>query len=398
MKFSFFKSIIATVLASILVVSTAACRDMSYAIRANSISVPVGVYVYNEYISYYNAKKGVQNTSESPLKQVVSNSSSENSTSSQIESESTSSNDTSLEETDETMSESQDLKGIEWIKNDAMDKCKKYLAIECKMQELGISLTDDELKQAKENADKHWPYYSSALKNAGVSKDSFELATDVYNKKYDKTLDFIYDQDGSQAVSDDEFNSYFTQNYLDYEYISRGLTNYSQSGSSQKLSDDKIAELEKKFNAAADEINKGKDIKEVSDELSNEDDNITSVDTEPKQKDKLSLSDDVKTQFEQIKPKKAVVYKNDNTYYILYKKDINEDLKNITKGSDTKIDVLKAMKQNDFDNMLNDYIKNLNIEVNNSVIRKYSPSFLEQKTISSSKAKSSSEHTHSHDD
>ena len=135
MKFSFFKSIIATVLASILVVSTAACRDMSYAIRANSISVPVGVYVYNEYISYYNAKKGVQNTSESPLKQVVSNSSSENSTFSQIESESTSSNDTSLEETDETMSESQDLKGIEWIKNDAMDKCKKYLAIECKMQE-----------------------------------------------------------------------------------------------------------------------------------------------------------------------------------------------------------------------------------------------------------------------
>ena len=190
-----------------------------------------------------------------------------------------------------------------------------------------------------------------------------------------------------------QFNSYFTQNYVDYEYISRSLTNYSQSGSSQKLSDDKIAELEKKFNDAADEINKGKDIKDVSDELSNQDENITPADTEPKQKDKLSLSDDVKKQFEQIKPKKAVVYKTDSMYYILYKNDINEDLKNITNGSDTKIDVLKAMKQDEFDKILTDYVDTLNIEVNNPVIRKYSPAFLEQKAVSSSKAKSSSSRT-----
>lgn len=403
MKFSFLKNITATALASILVVSTAACRDMSYVIKTDSTSVPVGVYIYNEYISYYGAKKGVKDTSESPLKQVVSDSSSSDSNasvSSQAESDS-SSVDTSSEETDETMSDT-DLKGSEWIKKDAMDKCKKYLAVESKMQELNISLTDDELKNAKEQADKRWPYYSSSLKNAGVSKDSFELATDVYEKKYDKTLDTIYDKGGSQAVSDDEFNSYFTQNYVDYEYISRSLMNYSQSGSSQKLSDDKIAEIDKKFNDMADQINKGKDIKEASDELSNEDTNITPVDTEPKQKDKLSLSDDVKNQFEQLKPQKAVVYKTDNMYYILYKKDINEDLKNMTDGSDTKIEVLKAMKQTEFDNMLTDYTNGLNIEYNNPVIRKYSPSFLEEKAISSSsKSKSSSsksEHTHSHTD
>lgn len=398
MKFSFLKNIIATALVSVLVVSTAACRDMSYVIKTDSVTVPVGVYIYNEYISYYGAKKGVENTSESPLNQVVSNSSSPSSSvSSQVESDISSSNDTSLEETDETMSDIQDQKGINWIKNDAMDKCKKYLAVESKMQELGISLTDDELKEAKESADKRWPYYSSSLKNAGVSKDSFELATDIYDKKYDKTLDAIYDNGGSKAVTDDEFNSYFTQNYVDYEYISRSLTNYSQSGSSQKLSDDKIAELEKKFNDAANEINKGKDIKDVSDELSNEDANITPADTQPKQKDKLSLSDDVKGQFEQIKPKKAVVYKTDNMYYILYKKDINEDLKNMTNASDTKIDVLKAMKQDEFDKMLNDYVDTLSMEVNNPVIRKYSPSFLEQKAVSSSKAKSSSSHNHTHE-
>ncbi len=427
MRFYFFKKVMAMILILVVVFSLSACRDMTYIVKANNISVPVGVYIYNEYLSYHDAKSKVESYNKSPLKQDISDSSSNEETSENSQdnlssdsqnvvessiaqdaasdSNGESSNEENLSqeeaanaETEENEQQSEEkTSGFDWIKKEALDECKEILAIKAKLQELGISLTDDELTKAKSEADKNWPYYSAVLKKSGVSQDSFEQATEIHNTEYDKLLAAIYDQNGTEAIPNEEVNQFFVSNYVNYQYISKNLTatvsnSSSTSTTTTALSDEEKADLATKFEEYANRINKGEDIKSISDEFVNsQDEGATGVETMPQLKEDLSLSDEVKQQFEQIEAGIATFYKTDSMYYILYKQDISDSLKDLNAGSELRISVLKDMKQEDFDKMIDEYIETLGIYVNNSAARRYSPAFIEDKAISSSsKSKSTS--------
>ncbi len=429
MFFNRVKKILAIVLVFVMTLSLSACRDMTYIMKTDSISIPVGVYIYNEYLSYHDAKSKVESYNKSPLKQDISDSSStedssnssqeaessnlqqseEESSSNEFYSEDSSENildesamsseesETTLVDSSEDDTESsQQITGFEWIKNEALEECEEILAIKAKLQEMGVSLSEDELAQAKNEADKNWPYYSAVLKKSGVSKESFELATEIHNAEYDKLLAAIYDQNGTQAIADEEVNQYFVSNYVDYQYISKSLmattsNSSSTSTTTTSISDEEKADLANKFEEYANRINNGEDIQSISDEFVNsQDEGATGVDTAPQLKEELSISDEVKQQFEQLEEGVATFYKTDGMYYILYKQDINDRLQELTPSSELRISVLKDMKQDDFDKMIDEYIETLGIYINNSAARRYSPAFIEDKAISSSsKSKSS---------
>ncbi len=412
MKFSILiRRFLLLVLSFVMIFSMSACSDMSYIMSTDTISIPVGVYIYNEYLSYHDVESKVEDSKKSPLVQTVSDSSGEavsdessqtedinatsEASSTEIDSPSTESSDSnsSTDATDESslQEEKTSQNGMEWVKTEALNSCKKLLAVESKMQEFGLSLSDDELKQAQEEIDKRWPYYSSVMKKSGVSKESFGRATVMYDKQYDKVLSAMYDQNGKEAVPESELNNYFTSNYLDYQYISKSLTKYSSSSNgistqSSKLSDEEIATIGKQFESFAERINAGESIEAISAEfVDSQDEGATGVDVTPKTKEELSLSDEVIKQFEGMKDAVATVYKTENMYYLLYKQDISKSLNSLTPYSELRISVLKNMKQDEFDKMLDEYINTLNIYVNQSVVRKYLPTFVEDKAISSSK-------------
>jgi hypothetical protein len=361
MNFKLLNKSFALVLVLVLALgSLTACSDQSWVIKSGSESVPIGAYIYNLYNSLHSAKSSVENTSSSPIGQKID-----------------------------------DIDASEWIQNQALGECRNILAVNLKMNEMGISLTDQEIDKVQKNTSSIWAYYSETLKKCGVAQSSFEQATGIYTAKYDKVFGAIYDQGGTQPISDKEVNDYLTEHYVDYENFTKSLSHYSSTGSLQSYSsgtpftDEEKANAEKQFNDYASRINKGESIETVAKEFYNSEASSQTFDATPQDKDKLSLATDVKTQFENMSYNKATVYKTDDSIYLLYKKDINKYTEKLTKGSEVRLDILKKFKQEEFDNMLIQYMDGIDKEINFSAMRKYSPSMVEGKSSSSSKSSSS---------
>lgn len=399
MKFKSTKKIVSIVLILSMICSLAACSDQSWIVQANGDVIPIGSYIYNLYVSDSQAKSKVDDSSASPLDQVINDSEdtdSEDTSSTEVTSDDNTSTEVTSDETSsETTDDSNVMYGNEWVQDQALGAVKDMVAVDCMMDELGVSLTDEETEEAQKQSASLWAYYAKTLQNLGVAQDSFVLASGMYLKKSEKLFDAIYDQGGTQAVSDEEVTNYLTQNYVDYEYFSKDFSNTNSSGSSVNLTDDQKNAAEAQFQDYANRINSGTSITDIANEYTaSEKLDKSPLDTTPKNKNDLSLDDSVKSQFEQMDYNQAIAFRTDDAEYLLYKKDINTDTDQLTKGSDLRIKILKDLKQNDYDSLLVDYANTLDIQINFSAMNKYNPSFVEKESSeASSKAKSASSST-----
>lgn len=387
-----------------MICSLGACSNQKWIVEANGNTIPIGAYIYNLYVADSKAKSMVENTSESPLKQDIkdedsssSSSSSEDTASTESVAEDGTSTETTTDSTSEEASSSENtdetnaMNGEEWIEATALGEVKTMLAVDSMMEEMGVSLTDEELQEAQTQSQSMWAYYAKTLQNLGVSQDSFILASGVYLKKSEKLFTAIYDQGGTQAVSDEEVNNNFLANYVDYEYFSKDFSDTDDSGSTVTLNDDQKNATEAQFQEYANRINEGTSITDIANEYTAAEGlDESPLDTTPQKKDDLSLDSDVKAQFEQMGNNQAIAFRTDDAEYLLYKKDINSDLDQLTKESEIRTDILKEMKEDEYDQMLVDYANTLNIQINFSAMNKYDPKFVEKKVAESSKAASKS--------
>lgn len=398
MKFKSTKKIVSIVLILSMICSLAACSDQSWIVQANGDVIPIGSYIYNLYVSDSQAKSKVDDSSASPLDQVINDSEdtdSEDTSSTEVTSDDNTSTEVTSDETSsETTDDSNVMYGNEWVQDQALGAVKDMVAVDCMMDELGVSLTDEETEEAQKQSASLWAYYAKTLQNLGVAQDSFVLASGMYLKKSEKLFDAIYDQGGTQAVSDEEVTNYLTQNYVDYEYFSKDFSNTNSSGSSVNLTDDQKNAAEAQFQDYANRINSGTSITDIANEYTaSEKLDKSPLDTTPKNKNDLSLDDSVKSQFEQMDYNQAIAFRTDDAEYLLYKKDINTDTDQLTKGSDLRIKILKDLKQNDYDSLLVDYANTLDIQINFSAMNKYNPSFVEKKVVKLQSASSSTSGT-----
>lgn len=400
MKNLIVKKILPILLVFAIILSLGACSDQSWIVKTDSDSVPIGAYIYNLNIADSQVKSKVENTSESPLNQKIKASSSPSEEAAPSEAPSDeSTSDEAASSSSQSSSESDEnaMSGYDWVQNNALGEVKNIIAVNAKMAEMNIALSDEERQKAESDAESMWAYYAKSLQGLGVARDSYLLASGVYSAKSEKLFSAIYDKDGTKAVSDDEVSKHFLDNYVDYEYISKSYSKTSSSSSSgssagsntssSSMTDEEKAQLETRFQEYADRINSGTPITNISDEYkAAEGLEKSPLDTTPKKKSSLSVPEDVKAQFEQMPYNQALSYKTDSAQYLLYKKDINSDLDQISKGSDVRIEILKEFKQGEFDEMIVNYANTLNIQINFSAMNKYNPKFVEKKNDQSSQA------------
>lgn len=331
MKTKKIKNLLSIMLAFVILFSASGCSNKSWCVKDENETLPVGVYICYMYSAYQTAQSKVADTKKSVLKQTV-----------------------------------EDKNGEDYIKDTALINCKNILAVNSKLNELNISLTDEEIEEAKNSVSSTWSQMSKILEGYGISKDSFDIAIGVAPVKYEKLFEALYSEGGTQEVTEEDFKNYFQNEYISYSYISKSITD---------LDDEQKTSLEENFNNYAAKINDGSsNINDISEEYKTSENLESSpLVNNVAKSDEIYLPDDVKDVLINLQTNNAQLVKTDSQYYLIYKDDISNSLSKL-EDQNFKQQLLVTMKNDEFTSMLDETANSLNISINKSALRKYKPS------------------------
>ncbi len=377
-------------LALIIAVAAVGCTPISlnaeWAYKTDKVELPIGVYSYSLKTAYSQAKNyasklaSYDEASDSWL---------------------------DLEITDD---DGDKAVAREWIKNEADTMCLNYIAVDNLVEELGIDMSGATADQAKKSAEEYWtvgPYasygyympYKDEYEPYGVSFESFEYCTTLYNTKYSAIFDKLYGEGGSKEVKDDEFISFFTENYTDYKYIKANLykstTDESNQSTDVALSDEDAKKITDEFDSYARDLNNGTSFDDVVNKYktanSITDDPTTSA---VEELSNSSLGDELKDALNEMKANEGKTVKvgtgNTAVYYLIYKGDINSDVESYVYDATQRANLLTAMKKDEYAKYVDDLAKNTECEKNQSVLDQYKPELYFVKPESSASSASSS--------
>lgn len=210
-------------LALCLAASLTACysEDNTWAAKAGDDVMPIGAYIYYLSSAYTEAGNRV------------------------------SAHDKILEGT----IDGQDAKG--WIKDQALAYVGAYYYICDKFDELGLSLTEEDLAAIDNGTATYWPYFKARMEAMGVSEESFKKAYAEHNVRAQLLMEALYGEGGQQEVSEDELRQYYTENYNSYEYMYISKSKKDEDGNSVALSDEEKQDMLDTLEDFAGRINSG---------------------------------------------------------------------------------------------------------------------------------------------
>ncbi|MGN0499711.1 MAG: hypothetical protein ACI4HK_01035 [Ruminococcus sp.] len=377
-------------LALIIAVAAVGCTPISlkaeWAYRTDKVELPIGVYSYSLKTAYSQAKNyasklaSYDEASESWL---------------------------DLEITDD---DGDKAVAREWIKNEADTMCLNYIAVDNLVEELGIDMSGATADSAKKTAEEYWtvgPYasygyympYKDEYEPYGVSFESFEYCTTLYNTKYSAVFEKLYGEGGSKEVKDDEYISFFAENYTDYKYIKTNLyeSTADESGESTDvaLSDEDAKKLTDEFDGYAKELNNGAAFDDVINKYKTA--NSLTEDPSTSAVENLadsSLGDELKNALGEMKANQAKTIKvgsgNTAVYYLIFKGDINSDIDSYVYDATQRDSLLAAMKKDEYKKYVDDLAKKTECEKNQSVLDQYKPELYFVKPESSASESSDS--------
>ena len=194
------KKITAALTAALLCsASLTACSDTSYVMTVGDSKINAGIYIYNELteMSYQMTMMYYQNGIKKDY-----------------------------------FDQKVDGKAFdEYLSDYALTATKEYAAVVDKFNELGLTLSDEDLKSINDSISSTWDSQGEFYESEGISKESIKLALKA-SKMKDEIFDHYYAEGGEEAVSDDDMVKYLDDNYLRYKSISFAKTSTSSDSSS----------------------------------------------------------------------------------------------------------------------------------------------------------------------
>lgn len=124
----------------------------------------------------------------------------------------------------------------DYLSDYALTATKEYAAVVDKFNELGLELSDDDLKSVNDTVNSTWESQGDFYESEGISKESIKLAQKA-SKMRDQLFDYYYAEGGVEAVADDEIVKYIEDNYVRYKTITVAKSS-SEDSSSQSSEDD----------------------------------------------------------------------------------------------------------------------------------------------------------------
>ena len=338
------KQITAAAMALVMMVGVTACStDKSWAMKNDSMTAPIGTYIYYLNSAYQSAQSSVKDTTKPVLDQQI------------------------------------DGKGAEaWIKEKALNYTKMLFLVNDKMKELKLTLTADETKTVSSTTDTQWEQASASLEKYGVSKDSFNLAYSDYYTKYQKIFTATYGKGGKKAVPDSDIKTYFEKNYTDFSFVYKPLSTTDASGNATALTAAQIAAVKKEFDGyAADVVSKKKTMQQVADAFKAS----SKQTTEQLQSDTVALDsstnypDDLKTLLKTMKAGEVKAASVSGVYMVVMKNDITIKSTTYLSTDAGRNSVIAEMKGKEYsDEMDKEAAAYSNVKINQAALDSYKPS------------------------
>ncbi len=237
------RQIAAASCAIVCAVSLCGCSDNGYIGTVNGMQIPTGIYLYNVEFTAYN-KASEKITEEN--------------------------GDTEGTAEVTVFTETIDGKPAStWVKDYALEQVKRYVAIEDLFSQYGLSLSAEDneainnyIATLDEDLGFYAQYYGieestfgEHYENLGIGKSSLRSMTEnSYKEKYVFLKN--YDTDGLTSVTDDEINSYITENYAAVKLLKVDLTDYQGLELKDEADIQAVKDLAQSY---ADRFNGGED-------------------------------------------------------------------------------------------------------------------------------------------
>lgn len=228
-----FKRALAGVLTACTVLTsfTACGEKTGVAMTIDGKDIPAGVYLYYVTLAYNDAMTAIEETEKDKF--------SECKTTADIK---------------KIMKASKidDKDAEKWIEDKAVESCQTYVATLKEFDNLGLSLTGEELANIDSSVAGSQSYYGEFFKENGIGEKSVkEILTLSY--KQNAIYEAYYSDGGSEGVTDEELRTYYQDNHLRMKYIEMPLKdgegNLLKADGKQEIenmANDFIKRLEKK--------------------------------------------------------------------------------------------------------------------------------------------------------
>ena len=108
----------------------------------------------------------------------------------------------------------------DWVRDKAIESCKRYSFIEKEFERLGLAFEESELESMKYSTQYTWDYYGikDIYERNGISYDSF-FAVYLNRMKETKVRDKLFSDGGEMAIAPEDKQAYFDANFAQYEYF-----------------------------------------------------------------------------------------------------------------------------------------------------------------------------------
>ena len=365
------KKIAAAALAAVVLAGTTACSgDVSWAAKKGDVTVAPGVYIFSIFNAYSSAgyQDGID-LSKSILEQQI---------------------------------DGKDAN--EWMLEEAANSIKRIFLINDKMNELGLTMTDEELEAASKAGDNDWSSYSSLFSSHGISRASFDLLYGEIPAKNRKIFKALYGKGGSKEVTEADMKKYIEENYTDFSMIGASTykTNSDSSTSSgtpdtTNLTDEEKKELQQTLQGYVDKVKDGSmTMQEAADAYKE----YAELDTEQLISNTVNLEtagfpDELNEELGDMEAGEVrFVDLSDSVglYLVLRKGDIAEKSAEYLEDEDRYFEILSNIKGEEYDNAMKEEVAAYTgVTFNQAVIDKYQPSIFNDafQPVSSTAASSS---------
>lgn len=362
------KKISAFAIAAALAVSTAGCTigsgKWSYKTKVSEISA--GSWIYRTYESYQEALSKIQEANEG-------------------------NSDFDIQLIDITKEKIEDKNAVDWIFDDAKDKCLSLLNIEALAKSNDVVIDETQIQTT---GDMYIQYYYSGSEEAtafyeklGVSKESFAECNTRYNYIYQDLFKKLYGKDGKKEVSDEDVKKYYKENYISYYYIPYSLKTTDEDNNIVDIDGETKEKAIANFNKYRNMINNDKKTTDDIEEAYKTDFEVESV---PSSKNTVltknfdedeNISDELRKAIKDNKEKQATVTTIDDKLYLIYRDSISELSEKIKYSDDagedetdyiSKDNIIYTMKKEEYDKFLDEQKKDFKYETNDEAIKKYS--------------------------
>lgn len=351
------KPFAAVAMAAALAFSSGCASDTSWSYKASGTTLSNGNWIYYTYAEYEEALSKIQQEK--------------------------STDDTAYTVEDISKEKIENKKALDWIYAQAKDACISQLTIEKLIKDKKVKIDEDELETMESYYKQFYEsYYEDLYTKLGVSEESYLKAIARNGYLSNQLFTALYDEGGSEAVSDADLNQFFEENYTHYFYISYPLSATDDTGTATALSDEEKETAETNFRKYVNMINnQGKTTDDVKTQYQ------TDFDAEPTVeentivlKDNEEMNDDLKSAIEALQENKAVLKEIDDSLYFVYKAPIKNYTSKITKASDmnsedstqiARASVLTAMKNDDFKAYIKAEKEKLKYTKNDACMSKY---------------------------